>query len=146
MIGFEDQLHILYPIYDEILAASQTLDDAEVPETDRVLVVTPATYQLMKKSKDIILETDIGEDMRLRGVIGNLDGMSVQKVPANRLPEKFGFMVAHPSATVGPVKLEDYKIHTDTIYSSGAVVTGRICYDAFVLDNKKTGIYYQATT
>lgn len=133
-------------IYDEILAASQTLDDAEVPETDRVLVVTPATYQLMKKSKDIILETDIGEDMRLRGVIGNLDGMSVQKVPANRLPEKFGFMVAHPSATVGPVKLEDYKIHTDTIYSSGAVVTGRICYDAFVLDNKKTGIYYQATT
>lgn len=21
-----------------------------------------------------------------------------------------------------------------------------ICYDAFVLDNKKTGIYYQATT
>lgn len=119
---------------------------AEVPETDRVLVVTPATYQLMKKSKDIILETDIGEDMRLRGVIGNLDGMSVQKVPANRLPEKFGFMVAHPSATVGPVKLEDYKIHTDTIYSSGAVVTGRICYDAFVLDNKKTGIYYQATT
>lgn len=133
-------------IYDEILAASQTLDDAEVPETDRVLVVTPATYQLMKKSKDIILETDIGEDMRLRGVIGNLDGMSVQKVPANRLPAKFGFMVAHPSATVGPVKLEDYKIHTDTIYSSGAVVTGRICYDAFVLDNKKTGIYYQATT
>lgn len=133
-------------IYDEILAASQTLDDAEVSETDRVLVVTPATYQLMKKSKDIILETDIGEDMRLRGVIGNLDGMSVQKVPANRLPEKFGFMVAHPSATVGPVKLEDYKIHTDTIYSSGAVVTGRICYDAFVLDNKKTGIYYQATT
>lgn len=133
-------------IYDEILAASQTLDDAEVPEMDRVLVVTPATYQLMKKSKDIILETDIGEDMRLRGVIGNLDGMSVQKVPANRLPEKFGFMIAHPSATVGPVKLEDYKIHTDTIYSSGAVVTGRICYDAFVLDNKKTGIYYQATT
>lgn len=133
-------------IYDEILTASQTLDDAEVPETDRVLVVTPATCQLMKKSKDIILETDIGEDMRLRGVIGNLDGMSVQKVPANRLPEKFGFMVAHPSATVGPVKLEDYKIHTDTIYSSGAVVTGRICYDAFVLDNKKTGIYYQATT
>ena len=47
-------------IYDEILTASQTLDDAEVPETDRVLVVTPATYQLMKKSKDIILETDIG--------------------------------------------------------------------------------------
>lgn len=30
--------------------------------------------------------------------------------------------------------------------ASGSIVTGRICYDAFVLDNKKTAIYYQATT
>ena len=30
--------------------------------------------------------------------------------------------------------------------SSGTIVTGRICYDAFVLDNKKVGIYYQETT
>lgn len=40
----------------------------------------------MKKSKDIIMETDIGSDLRLKGVIGMLDGMSVQKIPANRLP------------------------------------------------------------
>ena len=38
------------------------------------------------------------------------------------------------------------KIHNDTPLSSGTIVTGRVCYDAFVLDNKKTGIYYQATT
>lgn len=133
-------------IYGDILAASQALDDAEIPETGRVLVVTPATHLLMKQSKDIVLDSDIGQDMRLRGVIAYLDGMSVQKVPANRLPAKFGFMVAHPSATVAPVKLEDYNIHNDTIYSSGAVVTGRICYGAFVLDNKAKGIYYQATT
>lgn len=133
-------------IYADILAASKALDDAEVPETGRVLIVTPDTYLLMKQSSDIVMNTDIGNDMRLRGVIANLDGMNVQKVPANRLPAKFGFMVAHPCATVAPVKLEDYNIHTDTIYSSGAVVTGRICYGAFVLDNKKLAIYYQATT
>ena len=55
-------------------------------------------------------------------------------------------MVAHPQATVAPVKLEDYRIHEDTVYMSGDVVTGRICYDAFVLDNKAKAIYYQATT
>lgn len=133
-------------IYADILDASKALDDAEIPETKRVLIVTPATYQLMKKSSDIVLNTDIGEDMRLKGVIANLDGAVVVKVPANRLPAKFGFMLCHPSATVAPNKLEDYNIHEDSIYSSGAVVTGRICYDAFVLDNKKLGIYYQATT
>ena len=133
-------------IYADILDASKALDDAEVSETGRVLIVSPATYQLMKKSTDIVLNTEVGEDMRLRGVIANLDGAKVIKVPANRLPTKFGFMLCHPSATVAPVKLEDYKIHEDSIYSSGAVVTGRVCYDAFVLDNKKLGIYYQVTT
>ena len=54
--------------------------------------------------------------------------------------------VENPSATVAPVKLEDFGIHNDTPLSSGTIVTGRVCYDAFVLDNKKSGIYYQSTT
>ena len=131
-------------IYAEILAGSETLDNAEVPETGRVLVVTPATYALMKKSKDIIMETDIGSDLRLKGVIGMLDGMSVQKIPANRLPSGFGFMVCHPVATVAPVKLEDYTIHENPPGISGSLVEGRICYDAFTLDNKVKAVYYQA--
>lgn len=131
-------------IYGEITKASQALDDAEVPETGRVLVVTPATYALMKKSKDITLDTDVGQDMRLKGVIGNLDGAAVVKVPAVRLPENFGFMLAHPSATVNPVKLEDFHIHQDPPGISGSLVEGRICYDAFALDNKVKAIYYQA--
>lgn len=133
-------------LYSEILAASQALDDAEVPETGRVLVVTPAIYAMMKKSKDIIMETDVGNELRLKGVIGILDGMSVQKIPANRLPSAFGFMVAHPCATVAPVKLEDYTVHENPPGISGSLVEGRICYDAFVLENKAKAIYYQAMT
>ena len=109
-----------------------------------MLVVTPSTYALMKKCKDIILESDVGNDLRLKGVISNLDGMAVQKIPANRLPSGFGFMVAHPVATVAPTKLEDYRIHQDPPGISGALVEGRVCYDAFVLDNKAKAIYYQA--
>ena len=132
-------------IYTEVLAASEALDDAGVPETGRVLVVTPAVYALMKKCKDITMETDVGNDLRLKGVIARLDGMDIQKVPAARLPEKFGFMVAHPCATVAPVKLEDYKIHSDPPGISGDLVEGRIVYDAFVLENKAKAIYYQET-
>lgn len=131
-------------IYDEITAGTEALDDEEVPETSRVLVVTPSVYRLMKKCKDIILETEVGADMRLKGVIGNLDGMAVVKIPASRLPENFGFMIAHPCATVAPTKLEDYKIHQDAPGISGSLVEGRICYDAFVLENKTKAIYYQA--
>ena len=130
-------------LYTEILKASQALDDAEAPETSRVLVVSPAVYVLMKQCKDIVMETDIGNDLRLKGVIGMLDGANVLKVPANRLPENFGFLLAHPSATVAPTKLEDYKAHENPPGISGSLVEGRICYDAFVLDNKKKAMYYQ---
>ena len=133
-------------IYAEILKASQALDDAEVPETARVLLVTPATYLLMKQCKDITMETEMGTDMRLKGVVSNLDGASVVKVPASRLPENFGFLLAHPSATVAPVKLDEYKIHQDPPGISGSLVEGRICYDAFVLENKKKALYYQEIT
>ena len=131
-------------IYTEILNGSQALDDAEVPEAGRVLVVTPAIYNLMKKCKDIVMETNVGNELRLQGVISILDGMNVQKIPANRLPNGFGFMIAHPCATVAPVKLEDYTVHENPPGISGSLVEGRIVYDAFVLDNKTKAIYYQA--
>lgn len=131
-------------IYGEILKASQALDDAEAPETGRVLLVTPAVYALMKRSLDITLDSDVGQEQRLRGVIGLLDGASVVKVPSKRLPEDFGFLLAHPCATVAPTKLEDFRIHQDPPGISGALVEGRVCYGAFVLDNKANAIYYQA--
>lgn len=131
-------------LYEQILTGSQALDDAEVPETGRVLVVIPAIYNLMKKCKDIVMETNVGNELRLQGVIGILDGMNVQKIPANRLPNGFGFMIAHPVATVAPVKLEDYTVHENPPGISGSLVEGRIVYDAFVLDNKAKAIYYQA--
>lgn len=131
-------------IYEEILKASQALDDANAPETNRALVVSPATYTLMKKCPDIVMETDIGANMRKKGVISMLDGACIIKVPSNRLPNNFGFMLCHPSATVAPTKLEDYKIHEDPPGISGSLVEGRVNYDAFILDNKSKGVYYQA--
>lgn len=130
-------------VYTAILAGSEYMDDKEVPDTERVLVVTPATYTLLKQATEFD-NTDVGADMKLRGVVGYLDGMAVVRVPASRLPQSFGFMIAHPSACTAPVKLNDFNVHHNTPLSSGDVVTGRVVYDAFVLDNKKDGIYYHA--
>lgn len=133
-------------IYGAIVDGSNALDTAEAPDTGRVLMVTPKTYLLMKKSKEIIMETDIGANMRIRGVISNLDGMQVMKIPAARVPDDFGFMIAHPVATVAPSKLNDYTVHANPPGISGSLVEGRVVYDAFVLNNKKEAIYYQAVT
>ena len=129
-------------IYDEITKGTNTLDNAEVPDESRVLIVSPDVYRLMKKSKDIVMETDIDSNLRKQGVVSNLDGAAVIKVPPARLPENCGFIMCHPCATVAPTK-EDYRIHQDPPGISGSLVEGRVCYDAFVLDNKKMAIYYQ---
>ena len=133
-------------IYKDIIEANAVLDNNNVPETNRYLVVTPDTYLLMKQNNLIIMQTETGSEARSNGIIATLDGMNVVKVPANRLPAKFGFMLCHPSACVAPTKLEEFTVHESTPLMSGSIVTGRVCYDAFVLDNKKMAIYYQPTT
>lgn len=132
-------------IYTEIIHANAQMDEAEVPAADRVLILTPTIYTLLKESKATFDNQDIGEELRKKGVIAQLDGLNVLKIASNRLPAKFGFMIAHPVATVAPVKLAEYKIHLDPPFLSGSLVEGRIYYDAFVLENKAKAIYYQAT-
>ena len=98
------------------------MDDAEVPASDRVLILTPTAYTLLKQSKATFDNQDIGAELRKKGVIAQLDGLNVVKIASNRLPEKFGFMIAHPVATVAPVKLAEYKIHLDPPFLSGSLV------------------------
>ena len=81
------------------------------------------------------METDIGNDLRLKGVIAMIDGALVIKVPAPRLPE--GWLQAFSSySNCSSTKLEDYKIHEAPPDISGSLVEGRINNGAFVLDNK----------
>ena len=130
-------------LYDEIIQATETMDNNDVPDTGRILTVTPATYRLLKKCPDLDIDCDITAEKKAKGVVGMIDGMDVVKLPAKRLPAKFGFMIAHPVATVAPTKLEEYRTHDNPPGISGKLVEGRIVYDAFVLDNKKMAIYYE---
>ena len=135
-------------IYDEIFKGGIAMDNENVPEVGRILVVVPNTLLRMKMCKDNtgryqdMINAVLDPEKRKVGFVGNIDGMDVLKVSANKLPDDFCFMIAHPCATVAPVKLESYKVHQDPPGISGALVEGRICYDAFVLNNKKKAIYY----
>ena len=128
-------------VYDMITEATEKLDEEKVPVVGRQIAVTPATYKLLKQSKDVILHTEIGQDLRMKGIIAEIDGMYVTKVTSKTLGENVAFIVAHPSATVAPVKLAEYKVHQDAPGISGELVEGRFYYDAFVLNNKKGAIY-----
>lgn len=131
--------------YTSITAGTEYFDEKFVPAEGRVLTCTPAFYTKLKADSNAVLETEIGQDMRIKGVIANMDGVVVQKVPSTFLPEGANFLLAHRVATTQAIKLAEYKIHTDVVGYSGAVVEGRIYYTAFVRNNKKDAIYYSTT-
>ncbi|MEG1495269.1 MAG: hypothetical protein RR406_03115 [Bacilli bacterium] len=128
-------------IYDEITAGTEAQEEAEVPLVGRYLYVTPATYKLMKQSTDIILDTEIGQEMRVKGIVAMVDDMPVVRVPANRLGANVHFIITHSMAATSPVKLAEYKTHTDVPGISGELCEGRVYYDCFVLENKADAIY-----
>lgn len=139
--------------YDSIATANATQDEAGVPEQGRVAVLSPLAYKNLKADERAVLDTEVGQDMRVKGVIGEMDGDLIQKVQAKRLGKKINYILAHPVATTFALKLADYKIHEDAPGVSGALVEGRIYYTAFIRNNKKSAIYvsreaytYVATT
>lgn len=127
--------------YDALVAGNEALDEGKVPAEGRVATCVPSFYSNLKKDPSAVLETEVGQDMRIKGVVANMDGTTIQKVPSSLLPANQNFILAHSIATTQAIKLADYKIHTDAPGVSGSLVEGRIYYTAFVRNNKKVAIY-----
>lgn len=127
--------------YSEFLTATAYFGDNKVPLNSLVAWVTPNFYKFIKLDNSFILASELGQKMRINGQVGEVDGVKIVMVPSSYLPASTDFVMAHPSATVGAQKLEDYKIHDNPPGINGNLVEGRKRYDAFVLENKKKAIY-----
>lgn len=128
-------------VFSLITDATEVLDDAGVPESARVLIVTPKTYKFLKNSKDIILDEEVSKEERTEGVVAKIDGMPVIKVASSYLPEGVQFIVTVPSATKSPVKYSKIELRDAGNDGDGTFLNIRYYYDAFVLDNAKPCIY-----
>ena len=119
----------------------ETLSDNKVPIVGRIALVTPSFYKFLKLDETFIKNSDLGQQIVLNGQVGKIDGVPVIVAPTSYFTENVNFVVTHPSALCAPVKLNEYKIHTNPPGVSGSLVEGRIIHDAFVLSNKAAAIY-----
>lgn len=131
--------------YVSLLTAGEKLDEKKVPVTGRIAFVTPAYYNFLKQDNTFIKASEIAQKMLINGQVGEVDGVKIVKVPSTYLPANHAFILCHPSATVGAQKLEDYKTHDNPPGINGWLVEGRKRYDAFVIENKKWGLYAHKT-
>ncbi len=133
--------------YEKFLDANEALDNADVPTVGRVAFVTPTFLKGLKLSDSFIKASDLGQQILIKGQIGEIDGVPIVKVNKAWMEDnttettvKYDCLIAHKSATVAPIKLAEYKVITDSEDYSGTVFLGRFYYDCFVLNNKKNGL------
>lgn len=128
-------------IADLISDGTAVLDEAEVPETNRTLYITPTVYKLLKHSSLYVGNNELGEKAVLKGQVGEYDNMPVVKAPKSRMPENVYFMIVHKDSACAPMKISETKLHKDPPGISGDLIEGRFIYDAFVLEPTAMGIY-----
>ena len=112
------------------------------PNKGRIAVCSYAYYNLLKQDPAFVRYGDASQKMLSKGILGDVDGCRIMRVPNDRLPAGASCLVTHPYAMTAPEKLRDYIIHDNPPDWSGWKVEGLLCYDAFVLNEKADGIFY----
>ena len=128
--------------YELFLAGQEKLGDANVPDAGRIAFCSYKFANFLKQDPSFVKYGNMSQEMLIKGIMGECDGVKIVKVPASRLPEGCSFILTHPIAATAPKQLDEYKIHEDAPGISGWLVEGRMVFDAFVLNNKANAIYY----
>ena len=128
--------------YELFLNAMEHMSNRNVPDKGRVAFCSYRFANLLKLDPAFTKTSDASQDMLKKGVMGEVDGCRIVKVPSSRLPAGCAFILAHPSIAVAPKQLEEYKIHDNPPGISGWLVEGRVIYDCFVLDEKADALFY----
>ena len=127
--------------YEKFLDGQETLDNKLVPTEGRVALVNTSFYKAIKLDSSFTKTGDMATKLSYKGLVGEIDGVPVIKVPSSYMPTNCEFIITHPIATINPKKLTDYKIHRDPPGINGNLVEGRVRYDTFVLEGKKDAIW-----
>jgi N4-gp56 family major capsid protein len=131
--------------YNKFLAQNDAMTDAQVPEDGRWCFMTPATYSLLKQDSTFNKACDTAYQDLKKGIIGQVDGVMLVKVPTIYLPANTGYLFVHEETLISPVKFNSVRVLTEQRGIDGAVAEGRRYYDAFIPTNKGKAIRVHMT-
>lgn len=126
--------------YTKLLAQNDQMTDDKVPEDGRYCFLTSFKYSLLKQDPTFVKNCDTTYADLKRGIIGQVDGITLIKVPASYLPANTDYLLVHENVLVAPTKFNSIRVLTDVQGIDGAVAELRRYYDAFIPTNKAKGI------
>ena len=84
---------------------------------------------------------DKAQEIATNGAVGKIDNTEVVVAPTDYFPEGVNYIIIYKTALLLPLKLSEYLQHENPPGLSGWLCEGRVYFDAFVLKNKKDGIF-----
>lgn len=151
-------------ILSEFDKMMEDMDEAGVPESGRILYLTPSIYTMIKNAEKIQRTLEAaGQAKDVNRNVRSLDEVEIQKVPSDRLKTAYDFaegfapavtakqirmMLVHPAtAVIAPVKVADVFIwgKGQTPQSAfGHLYQNRSYQDLFVIKQKVAGVAINA--
>ncbi len=131
-------------IVEKIMTATAAMSNALVPLPNRTLFIKESVYITCKLATEIVNLEKLGDRSVGQGVVGDIDGMKVVRVPDSYFPAGVNFLVKHKHSTVDPMKLKTMRVQKNPMGIDGDVGECRFLYDAFVLGTKVNGLYVNA--
>lgn len=128
--------------YTKFLAQNDAMTEEKVPESGRYCFMSPATYSLLKQDTLFVRSCDTSYADLKKGIIGQVDGVTLVKIPSTYLPTNEVFLFIWDQVLIQPKKFDSIRVLTDVQGIDGAVAEGRRYYDVFIPANKGVGIRY----
>lgn len=147
-------------VFDKMM---EDMDEAAVPQSGRMLKVTPPVYTMLKNAEKISRSIDVsGGAKSINRNVRSLDEVTIVTVPSDRMKTLYDFadgfkpgvgakqinmMLYHTSAILAPVKVADIYLWNkgETPDSAfGYLYQNRMYTDLFVIKAKKDAIAINA--
>ena len=148
--------HNILSVFDEMM---EEMDEASVPQSGRVLYVTPKIYTMIKNAEQIQRVLDVtGGAANVNRNVRSLDEVSIVTVPSDRMKTLYDFsegfvpgngakqirmILVHPSSVLAPVKVADVYLWNkgETPDSAfGYLYQNRMYTDLFIINAKIGGV------
>ena len=143
-------------VFDQMM---EEMDEASVPQSGRILYVTPKTYTMIKNAEQIQRILDVtGGTANVNRNVRSLDEVSIVTVPSDRMKTLYDFsegfvpgngarqirmILVHPSSVLAPVKVADVYLWNkgETPDSAfGYLYQNRMYTDLFIIKAKIGGV------
>lgn len=128
-------------IVEKIMNGTAAMSNALVPLTGRTLFIRESVYINVKLSNEVVGIDRLGGKSVESGVVGELDGMKIVRVPDSYFPTGVNFLIKYKNATVDPMKLKTLRVQKNPMGIDGDVGECRFLHDSFVLGAKVNGLY-----